>query len=78
MTKALEPALPPQLLPDPATLSGPQLNEQHCALCGVRLYKDRFLGTVNYIDLFGNKATANLWGCAPACPTVVRPRRRTS
>ncbi|MEV8316460.1 hypothetical protein AB0Q95_20045 [Streptomyces sp. NPDC059900] len=53
-------------LPDPATLSGLQLTEQACALCGKRLFRDRFLGTVTYIER-DRPVTAQLWACAPDC-----------
>ncbi|MFF1714815.1 hypothetical protein [Streptomyces sp. NPDC058268] len=60
-------------LPDPATLSGLQLTEQACALCGARLYRDRLLGTVTYRDHYGRKAKAELWACAPGCPSMPAP-----
>ncbi|TGB13293.1 hypothetical protein [Streptomyces sp. MZ04] len=62
----------PAVLPDPKTLSGLQLSEQACALCGARLYRDRLLGTVTYRDHYGRKAAAELWACAPVCEV---PRR---
>jgi hypothetical protein len=73
----LQPALAPHELPDPETLSGLQLTEQHCALCNARLYRDRFLGKVTYVD--GDQAvTADLWGCDPDCRISVSRRRRSS
>lgn len=62
----------PVVLPDPATLSGLQLTEQACALCGARLFRDRLLGTVTYRDHYGRKVTAELWACAPDCDGAAR------
>ena len=45
-------------LPDPARLTTEQRAGYECALCGMRLYTSRCLGTVNGVQL---------WGCSPAC-----------
>ncbi|MGY0062886.1 hypothetical protein ACWY4P_41175 [Streptomyces sp. LZ34] len=45
-------------LPDPARLTAEQRAGYECALCGMRLYASRCLGTVNGVQL---------WACAPAC-----------
>ncbi|MEU1663521.1 hypothetical protein ABZ547_07895 [Streptomyces sparsogenes] len=45
-------------LPDPARLAPEQRAGYACAMCGMRLYTSRLLGTVNGIQL---------WGCSPAC-----------
>ncbi|MFE0172968.1 hypothetical protein ACFWZ2_11665 [Streptomyces sp. NPDC059002] len=70
-----EPAVP---LPDPATLNNLQLTEQACVLCGKRLFRDRFLSTVAYMER-GRKVTAQLWACAPDCDaSATTPRPPTS
>lgn len=71
MTASPEPLI---WLPDPATLNNLQLTEQHCALCNARLYRDRFLGTVAYVDHYGRAVRAQLWGCAPTCSLAVKRR----
>ena len=48
------------------TLNGDQLKGWACALCGVRLYADRSIGTV--ITYFAGQAErVELWACAPHC-----------
>lgn len=60
---------PAEALPDPATLKGDQLKEWACALCGARLYRDRFLGIVRHPH---DGSRVELWACAPVCPSVPR------
>ncbi|CAM5728917.1 hypothetical protein ADL28_42555 [Streptomyces violaceusniger] len=53
-------------LPDPDTLTGPQLEGWHCALCGRRLYADQLLGTVEWI-CGSRPQEVELWVCRPLC-----------
>lgn len=45
-------------LPGPGTLTAEQRAGYECALCGMRLYTSRLLGTAGGVQL---------WGCSPAC-----------
>lgn len=63
-------------LPDPCRLTGDQRRGWACALCGVRLYADRLLGTVA-LDERDDIEFIELWACAPSCPcTPVGPGQR--
>lgn len=53
-------------LPDPDTLTGPQLEGWHCALCGRRLYADQLLGTVVW-TCGSRPQEVELWVCRPLC-----------
>ncbi|TMU95072.1 hypothetical protein FGK60_29130 [Streptomyces sp. DASNCL29] len=53
-------------MPDPDTLTGPQLEGWDCALCGRRLIADQLLGTVAWTC--GSRTRAvELWVCRPLC-----------
>ncbi|MEV8321419.1 hypothetical protein AB0Q95_45495 [Streptomyces sp. NPDC059900] len=57
-------------LPDPKSLNCEQLHEQACALCGARLFRDRFLGAVRHP--YTPAEFIELWACAPQCRAAVR------
>ncbi|AGP58157.1 hypothetical protein [Streptomyces rapamycinicus] len=63
MTAGLLPGIE---LPDSDTLTGPQLQGWHCALCRRRLYADQLLGTVNWTCGSTTEAV-ELWVCRPLC-----------
>ncbi|WP_307841403.1 hypothetical protein [Streptomyces endocoffeicus] len=53
-------------MPDPDTLTGPQLEGWHCALCGRRLLADQFLGSVEW-TCGSSTREVELWVCRPLC-----------
>ncbi|MBU3868130.1 hypothetical protein KN815_29970 [Streptomyces sp. 4503] len=66
MTAVRPPALPGIELPNPDTLTGPQLQGWHCALCGARLFADQRLGTVEW-TCGSTTEVVELWVCRPLC-----------
>jgi len=59
--------LPGIALPDPETLTGPQLRGWDCALCGQRLFADQLLGTVVWTCGGVTEETIELYACRPLC-----------
>ncbi|WP_413102368.1 hypothetical protein [Streptomyces sp. Inha503] len=53
-------------MPDPDTLTGPQLEGWDCALCGRRLMADQLLGTVAW-SCGSRTREVELWVCRPLC-----------
>ncbi|MER8155620.1 hypothetical protein [Streptomyces sp. NPDC094472] len=67
MTPCQQPSLLPGIeLPDPDTLTGPQLQGWDCALCGRRLYADQLLGPVKW-NSGSTTEVVELWVCRPLC-----------
>ncbi|MEV6130261.1 hypothetical protein AB0M05_26020 [Streptomyces violaceusniger] len=68
MTTCPHPSLLPGIeLPDPETLTGPQLQGWDCALCGQRLFADQLLGTVEWTCGGVTKEAVELYVCRPLC-----------
>ncbi|MFE1934071.1 hypothetical protein ACFW95_27600 [Streptomyces sp. NPDC059474] len=57
-------------LPDPETLTGPQLQGWDCALCGRRLFADQMLGTVKWTCGGVTTEEVDLYVCRPLCIEV--------
>ncbi|WP_413101032.1 hypothetical protein [Streptomyces sp. Inha503] len=73
MTTCQQPSLLPGIeLPDPETLTGPQLQGWNCALCGQRLLADQLLGTVVWTCGGVAKEEVELYVCRPLCAGAVR------
>ncbi|WP_250850650.1 hypothetical protein [Streptomyces malaysiensis] len=53
-------------MPDPDTLTGPQLEGWDCALCERRLVADQLLGTVEW-TCGSRTRKVELWVCRPLC-----------
>ncbi|AEM86837.1 hypothetical protein [Streptomyces violaceusniger] len=66
MTAVTPSALPGVELPNPDTLTGPQLQGWHCALCERRLFADQRLGMVEW-TCGGTTEVVELWVCRPLC-----------
>ncbi|ASQ95211.1 hypothetical protein [Streptomyces sp. 11-1-2] len=62
--------LPGIELPDPETLTGPQLQGWDCALCEQRLFADQLLGTVEWTCGGVTKEDVDLYACRPLCKEV--------
>ncbi|MBA6437476.1 MULTISPECIES: hypothetical protein [Streptomyces] len=72
MTTCLQSSLLPGIeLPDPETLTGPQLKGWHCALCAQRLFTDQLLGTVEW-TCGSTTEVVELWVCRPLCMEAAR------
>ncbi|AGP57646.1 hypothetical protein [Streptomyces rapamycinicus] len=68
MTTCPQPSLLPGIeLPDPETLTGPQLQGWNCVLCGQRLLADQLLGTVVWTCGGVTKEEVELYVCRPLC-----------
>ncbi|MBI0378481.1 hypothetical protein JBE27_19905 [Streptomyces albiflaviniger] len=59
--------LPGIELPDPETLTGPQLQGWNCALCKRRLLADQLLGTVEWTCGGVTREAIELYVCRPLC-----------
>ncbi|WJD99788.1 hypothetical protein [Streptomyces antimycoticus] len=71
MTTCPQPSLLPGVeLPDPETLTGPQLQGWNCALCKQRLFADQLLGTVEWTCGGVTTEAIDLYVCRPLCIEV--------